>query len=102
MGVYIVSWALTRLIEETESEETHEFQTLLQIAKNCCSSQEACAAVQDAFTETEQAMDGWVIIGPPAVLAVSQDIAEDWLTNCDPPPANTSKKQRPDYLKPIR
>jgi hypothetical protein len=92
---------LTRLIEETGSEETHEFQALLQIAKNCFSSQEACAAVQDAFTKTEQAMNGWVLIGPATVLVVLQDIAEDWLDDCDPPPANTSKKQRPDYLKPI-
>jgi hypothetical protein len=99
MGVYIVSWALTRKIRENEDEETYEFQTLLQAVKNVFSTDEACLAIQDNFAETTEASVNWELCGLPSVLPVTDEVTQDWLPYVDPPPANTTT--RPDYLKPV-
>ena len=99
MGVYAISWALTRQVTETEEDETWEFQSMLQIVKNVFSRQEAAQCIADSFEETQQAQNGWELTGPPSVLLVSAEVLETWTPYVDPPPANQTKK--PDYLRPV-
>lgn len=99
MGVYAVSWSLTRQVMETEDEETWEFQPMLQIVKNAHSKQEAASVICDAFEHTDQFREGWNMTGPPAVLHIDAEVIADWTPYIDPLPAN--KPKRPDYLKPV-
>lgn len=96
MGVYIVSWGLTR---ETEDDESWEFQSLLLVVKDAFGKQEAAKAVCSSFKNTPQAAEGWELTGPPSVLHVDGAIFTDWEDYIDPPAANTTAK--PPYLTPV-
>jgi len=99
MGVYIVSWALSREVAEAEGAVTWEFRTLLKVAKGVYSLIDAAHAVQEAFTDTAESKEGWSPIGPPAVMPVTDERVTEWEKFIDPPPANNGA--RPDYLRPV-
>ncbi len=99
MGVFAVSWSLTRLINEDEEDETWDFQPMLQIVKNAISKHEAASVICDAFETTEEYEAGWRMTGPPAVLHIDAEVIADWTPYIDPLPVN--KPKRPDYLRPV-
>ena len=98
MGVYVVSWALSRETN-SETEVVQEFKTVLQVVTNALSKYEAAEAVAATHLETADAQEGWELTGNPSVLTVTQTEIDSWVSHVDSPPAN--KRKRPSYLQPV-
>ena len=99
MGIYVISWTMTREITSAKNVDGWEFKAMLRVVFDTFCKQDAAQFVARSFAQTPDALEGWRLTGNPSVLHVTHEVIDSWLPYADPLPANEVK--RPDYLHPV-